>query len=477
MMLPGTLLLFAAGAIFEMHAFPVTGPASEAFPAPTGNRGRADLVVMNDAALTIYPDAVPENPQTLRFPEGVSAVDIFDLNDDGAAEIIAVVKEHVLVWSLSGELAATEPVTLFQAKTQLVHAPGPFPYVLGFEAEGRPVLGLPGETSFDLRDISGALVASTPMDVTAPHRASYGQPFSAEPAHGLLLGSANALELDVRRSIEIEPALPPQLANIERGGLLRRRAAAPSANSANDSNSAYWPWFTLDAATPGKVPEFARWDILYATDAENEESFIRLRNPAAATKAASRVSPPRRFPGVLLNTESITPDFNGDGLVDLLLWSDPTPGFSIDHVVRLLTMDRRSVRFTAHCFDTKRARFSSAATASVLLDARALPRRARQENAAPVHLLVVDDFDGDGRSDLGCALTETEFGVWRFTEAGFSTMPEFSLAFPEPLHSVEFCESLAPNEGCSIGLRGENTLYLLRATAPARAGGSQSPRP
>lgn len=465
---PATLLLLLGGALFEVHGFTVSSPSVETFPAPVDNRGCADLAVLDNDTLSIYPDALPGTPRTLRFPENVSAVDLFDLDGDGALEVIAVAGENIIVWSLDEDGAPAEPITLFQAKTQLAHAPGPYPYVLGVESEGKPLLGLPGERVFELRDVTGALIASAPMDIAGPHRASYGRPFSAEPVCGALLGGPDALELDVRRSIEIEPALPQQIANIERGGKLRRRAAPASASPANESSLAYWPWFALAVTAGARTSAFSQWDVLYSRTAANDESFVRLRSPATTVKNQPRVSPPRRFPGVLLNSERMMPDFNGDGFVDLLLWSDPAPGFSVDRLVRLFTVGLRPIRFTVHFFDPKRARFRPGADASLILDAEAFPHPRGHDEAAPLHLLVLEDFDGDGRTDLGGAVTETVFSVWRFTEAGFAATPEFTHTFSEPLRAVEFCESLAPGVGCSIGLRGENTLYLLRASAQAR---------
>lgn len=464
---PGTLLLILSGALFEMHGFTISGPTAEAFPAPLDSHGCADLAVLDEGALTVYPDAHPDNPYALRFPQNVSAVDLFDLDGDAVVEVVAVAGDQILMWSLDEARAGAEPVTLFQAKTQLAHAPGPYPYVLGVESEGKPLLGLPGETVFELRDVTGALVASASMDIAGPHRASYGRPFSVDPARGPLLGGPDAIELDVRRSIEIEPALPVPIANIDRGGLLRRRAALSSGNATKETNLAYWPWFALALAANERTSPFAQWDVLYSRSAENGESFVRMRSPTALAKNQPRVSPPRRFPGVLLNSDSVLPDFNGDGLADLLLWSDPAPGFSINRLVRLLTAGLRPLRFTVHFFDPKRARFQPTADASLLLDADAFPPYRSENDSTPVHLLVLGDFDGDGRTDIGCAVTETVFNVWRFTDTGFAAKPEFTHTFSEPLRGVEFCEPLAPGKGSSIGLRGENTLYLLRANGQA----------
>ena len=458
------LVLALCGALFDVSEFPLAGPASTVIPVPLDSAGCADLVVFDEGRLTIYWDAQPESALSVEPPPATSAVDFFDLNGDGAAELVLVAEERIFSWALSKDRPDSAPQELFTMKTQFARVAGPFPYVMAFKQEGKALLGLPGEGAFEVRDTAGTIVASAPMDRTAPLRASYGRPFSAEPVETPTLGDVGALEIEVTRSIEVEPALPILMTPGDRGAMARRRAAPPTLQAAKSMSVAFWPWFSLGTVPGARTGEFGQWDVLYAYEKQTGESLIRLRSGGTGG-SRPRVGPPRAFAGTLLNSAACSPDFNADGYVDLLLWDRSVPGMPLDRLAKTFIWGRRPLKFTAHYFEPKRAAFSPSVSAALLVETQL----SAQEVSGPIGALTVADFNADGRSDLGGAVGERLFNVWLTLESGFEAIPAFTCELPEQIQAVEFQERLAPEEGCSLGLRGERALYLLRPRKQAPA--------
>jgi hypothetical protein len=74
---------------------------------------------------------------------------------------------------------------------------------------------------------------------------------------------------------------------------------------------------------------------------------------------------------------------------------------------------------------------------------------------------VLRDFDGDGRTDLGCSTTQDEWSAWLFGENGFSGRPDFSTRFDEPIERVEFRTALDGGASAAVGLRTRSRLHIL----------------
>ncbi|HNR33152.1 MAG TPA: hypothetical protein PKI11_19840, partial [Candidatus Hydrogenedentes bacterium] len=446
------------------HAFPIPDTPARFFVAPLTDPDVADLAVLHGHALTVYPRGLPDTPRTLPLPPETSAVDVFDLDGDDVAEVIAVAGDRIVSWSLAAAETSPTPIDLFRLSTQLADCgPAPFLYVLGVEWEGRVVLGLPRETTFELRDVAGALVGDFPLTTEAPHRASYGRPFTMQIVDPPLIGPEHALEIEVRRSIEIEPDLPRALAPPDKRAALQRRSIAPPGIATPEANPAYWPWFPLVPSQTDPVgrEELARWDVLYAlADAGAGASLIRLRTPGRTPQDAPRVGPERRFPGAILNTPDRLPDFNGDGFTDLALWNPAEQWSTPNALARAAVTGRAAWRLTVHLFEPARRRFSPAPTAQLRVDAPfSWTMRARAD--APTPIIVFEDFTGDGRTDFGCATAVDEFRVWRAGETGFDPAPAFRARFAEPVHAIEFVGRF-DRAAAAVALRGEDTLFLLR---------------
>jgi hypothetical protein len=75
----------------------------------------------------------------------------------------------------------------------------------------------------------------------------------------------------------------------------------------------------------------------------------------------------------------------------------------------------------------------------------------------------VEDFDGDGRTDFGCATAPDTFAVWLFGEEGFAENPNFQHVFPEPINAIVMRKALSGAGKTSLALRGDHTLYFLQA--------------
>ncbi len=457
------ILLAVPGVLFDVQSFPAPAGA-RFFLAPLDAAGGADLVVLHDHGLTVYADGQPAGARELALPPETSALDVFDLDGDAVSEVIAVAGDRILTWSFERGESPPEPVELFRLHTQLAGCgPAPFLYVLGIEWAGRAVLGLPLETAFELRDAAGAFVASFPLTTEAPHRASYGRPFTVDTINPPVIGPRDALEMDIRRSIEIEPSLPRELAASDKHSLLARRSLPPRTAETAGNNPAYWPWFALLAkhSTAVAPQDLAQWDVLYSlADEDSGTSCIRFRMPGNSPKGAPRIGPERRFAGAVLNAPDRLPDFDGDGFVDLAVWMREERLPAANALARLAATGRASWRLVVHLFDARKRRFEPASTAHIVIDAPV----AWLVNAAagpPAHLVLFEDFDADGHTDFGCATDADEFSVWRWDGAGIERTPVFQMRFPESLREVAFHSSREPGAGVTVGLRGSDSLFLL----------------
>jgi hypothetical protein len=155
------------------------------------------------------------------------------------------------------------------------------------------------------------------------------------------------------------------------------------------------------------------------------------------------------------------PDFNNDGLTDLALWILPSTAPTPDRLAAALTVGQWPVRITTHLFEPPRRRFSPLPSAYVNLmlpTAWFLSMPAR----SPLRHVVLNDLDGDGRTDLACATGPRDFAAWRCTETGFPATPSWEHRFNTPVQEVVFRTPLEPNRGTAVALRTEKRLYVLR---------------
>jgi hypothetical protein len=445
----------------------VPAPDTQFVMAPSESGGEMSLFALAGRSLTIYAGARTAHVRTIGLPDDATAVDLYDLNGNGAVEVIVVAGERVLRYVIDRDIPES-PQLLFSAKNQFAGAVDrPFLHVLGIEWEGRRLIGLPAADTFVLYDARGEPVAEWPIGIDAPHLAAWGQPFTLDTPHHSVTPGGNILEFEVQRRIAIVPQLPDGLPVLDKERLGMPVAARPPAPDSH-SDPGYWPAFPLTApvpaqrerAAPASLPAgLADAEVLHARVREApHDTLIRLRTPGrGAQPRAFRTEPAKRYPGALLNTRGDRPDFNGDGLVDLALWSLPAAMPTMDRVAKALTLGRWPVRVTAHLFKPERRRFAPVPESYIEIDVPAVWFMAAP-GEPPLRMVLFDDFDGDGRTDFACATEPAVFSVWLFGNHGFSAGPDWQHTFPEPLSGVEFGRA----GGTIAALRGERAVYLLK---------------
>jgi hypothetical protein len=182
----------------------------------------------------------------------------------------------------------------------------------------------------------------------------------------------------------------------------------------------------------------------------------------SSDQAPIEEGPMRSYPGRLGVLED-SPDFNGDGFADLLLWNTPMPGTSVESLVRTLLGRTWPVRLTVHLFSVEKQRFEPSVAASLSVKA---PVPWFLDEEGPVRHPVFRDFNGDGNSDLAFCTDENTFSVWLYQD-GFKSAPDETHVFDEPITRVELTADLDESGRHAIVLRSEHHRHaLLPASAP-----------
>lgn len=267
----------------------------------------------------------------------------------------------------------------------------------------------------------------------------------------------------VSRIIEFEPELPDDLLPLETRRLRYRRGTLSQARDAADQGPASWPWFPLrtDGARSRRViyalaPPDSRNTIIRIQEFEQEPASIAERN--------ARLGPERWYPGALVLPGDGLPDFNKDGYTDLVLWRSPEPGTSVDSLTRILMQGIWPVDLTTHLFSVEKRRYEPVPSARVKCNAPVL-WFLTSGSGVPLRHCVLRDFDGDGRTDLGCSTAPGIYSVWLYGKRGFGADPDHTQVVAGPLVAIDFCGDLETRGRTSLALRTEKALYVLRATA------------
>lgn len=460
------LPLFLVSALFDVWHIPLSDPAAPVFLAHADADKTTDIFVLNGNNLAAYSTRLKRPPTMAVLPDGASGFDVADIDEDGVSEIIAVCGDNIMSYKLVPAGSAPVAKTLFVKHNQLsAPAVQPFPYVMvvryddlttGIET---PALALPCENTFELRRFSGAIFASYPIGSETSHRISYGSPFSTAWVDPPQAGPAGSIEAEVNRVIAFEPELPPDLMPIAAQPSGYRRGTLLQARDAAGAGPESWPWFPLKtggATTPRALYALAGPDyrdtVVCVRDAKSDDVDLSGKNVV--------VGPPRRYPGILCVLPDDLPDFNGDGYVDLLLWHAPEPGLSVDSLTRVLLGQKWTVNLTAHLFNPRKNRFEPRPASHIALQIP-VDWFMSMTASGPLRHVVLRDFDGDGRTDLGCAVAQNEWAAWLFGEGGFASRPDFSMQSDEPIERVEFRAILDGGESTSIGLRTRTALHLI----------------
>lgn len=459
------LPLLILSALFDVRSIPLDDPSALVLLAGVDGTGRTGVFVLNGHALTVYCVDSSREPKSVMLAEGTSGFDIADLDGSGFAQVVAVCGDAVMSYRFVAAGEPPEATTLFRLDTQL-SAPSirPYPYVIAVRDEDADsesdtfALALPCKNTFELRRLDGSLISSWPMGSDSAHRISYGSPFSATWIDRPLAGPDESIEAQVTRVISFEPELPPELASAAAQPSARHRWLV-DARQAASTPPERWPWFPIntDGTTSTRAlyalaaPDY-RDLVVRVRESRSEDVDLRGKNVV--------IGPERLYPGALCVPQEDLPDFNGDGYADLLLWHAPEPGLSVDSLMRVVLRRKWKLNLTAHLFNPEKNRFEPRAASGISLWAP-VDWFASMPPSGPLRHMVLRDFDGNGRTDVGCAVSPNHWSVWLFGEDGFSSRPDFAKKFDEHIERVEFRAALDSGTATTVGLRTRNWLHLL----------------
>lgn len=448
-----------AAAALQAFTIPVRDNDACCFAADLSGRGTADLCVIDGLLMRVHPGGGEAGAWSVAFEPGTAAVDIADLDGDGAPELVAVRGGDILSRPLE-EGATGMWTVLFQADTRFSGgAPRPFPLVLAVPWGGRTVLALPTDDWLELRTPAGELVERFAIGAGAAHKVSLGEPFLAGAVYPPLVGPPGSLELRVSRREAAVPDLPQELPAVAlpAGAAPRQRRAALAAAAAGDTPVESWPWMPLRT---GRDAGDDRVFYAYAPGGKRE-TLVALRRAAPATGggtgAGMRLTPARRYPGILAEPEGEA-DFDGDGHTDLVLWNVRPPMPTVGAVGRALAGGEWPVRIALHAFDPASEKYGVKPwkAAEVLAGAQWLLEGAR----GPLRDLRALDFNGDHRTDLAFLCGEKTFCLWPSRGAGFSSAIE-TLPLPCPVADTVLTTDLDTSGNALAVLRGDGALVVV----------------
>jgi hypothetical protein len=460
------IAFFIATPFLEVRQFPAHERGASYFMAPLSREGAPGLFCLQGGNVHVYSLEEGGAPRIFVLPEGTTAVDAFDLNGDGAVEIIVIagrrVMRMVVAAGSSPAGVPAEPQELFRASSQFAEAESqPFLHVLGVIWQGQRVLGIPDEESYTLYGARGEIVATWPIGSETRPQTAMGRPFAASVAAVSTMGPPGALEMRLRREIAIQPALPEALPIAP--PVVIGKTTAPAAYVNEGENYLYWPAFglaTTETAT-GQPEELRRAQVLHAFDmARGPRTVVRLQTPGrTGDSGAYRVEPEMHYPGLRVGAEFSAPDFNRDGLADLLLWRDAGPVSATSRLSKSLVTGTRTIRMAAHSFDPKRRRFSPEPDSHFSVEVPA-GWAAGGSHTPPLRHVLVADINGDGATDFAMATGEAAYAVWLYGEEGFGGAPDWHHTFSAPLEELLFHGKFGGN-GEGFALRTRDYVYTL----------------
>ena len=445
----------AQAAVFDVYTIPLEDPRAEVFLAQTNPEAVPGLFVLEGSRLTLHPDADAGDPITVELDRGTSAFDVADLDGDGHGEVVAICGDRIVTYSLEPGGIPT-PRELFSLETQLADpSVGPYPHVLTTAKAGRTVLVLPTETALEVRKHDGSLDSRYPISSEEEPAGAKVHRFRAGSADPTQVAPAGGLEGRVTYVVEPRLEAPEDLFPAYQRQPYYRRGTALQAHDAAGLDAVLWPWFPL--RTDGTTELRAH----YAVD---RRTLVRLRNPERPNTAADpfKLGPVRRYPGEIVVLAQDLPDFDGDGYVDLVLWTTPEPALSVGSMSRELLRQDRPVRVAVYLFLPEKNRFAPSPAAWFTCRVPTV-RFLMQDAAGPLQNMVLRDFDGDGKTDCGLSVQENAFAVWLYDD-GFLPQPDEAHTLPEPPAELVFKEDLDGNGRTSLAFRTTRAIHVFRAS-------------
>ena len=456
------VLYCAGGALLQLQTLSWTPDKSTCFVADATMDGIADIFVVEEYGVRVYGRWTTEPLFAFELPPNTSALDVADVDRDGTADLVAVCGDKILQYPLRKK-GGEEPKTLFTLENQFSRTAGfPFPSVLVVDRDHQPLIALPRDQALDICDLDGKVVESYPISVQTPYQMPEGRPFNFAISSIAQAGPSTALEFRISsvvsfKSVSAEDSLPVDIDTAGRIGTSRQQWEADNLDPES------WPWFPVGPGAAGNVR------ALYRTAGSRASATaIRIRtlpDPDSDNPVPDRIGPARQYPGTLLVREGNAPDFDGDGFTDILLWKSQEPSFTADTLARAAARKTWPLSITSHLFLPEKQRFAPKPGSNLTVDVP-LAWLLAPSRFGPLRVVILRDFDGDGKIDFGCLTAEDTLTVWRAEENGLAREPAFQHRFSASVKQVLFETDLEGEGRTSVGLRAGNHLHILRPWSP-----------
>ncbi len=434
-------VLTLSATVFDVQSIPMAEPKPQVFYCQGDAQGNAAVCDLAGNSLTVYLRS--GEARTLALPDGVGAFDIAPLEEGAAPQVVCRRGKQVFAIPLVASTQRIEPVALFETENP---EPGvavrPFPWVMVVPNDGRLGILLPVEDAHEFRSISGEVLARYPNATPEnPSEADMRVYTLARNMTPLVSGELAFLVVDVERS---GTGLPDEFTLAD--------------SDSGHHEATFRHEFPLSSTDSSLRVEYGyhreTWDTLITMPLVAPKAIALKKNEPPAKK-----SPARRYPGTLMVDGEYAPDFNGDGYTDLLLWSAPKPGLSIDSLIRTAIGNTWPVRLTVHLYSADKKRFDPAPIATIAMQVPVF-WFVDLGKGHPFPLWLVRDFDGDGKTDLLLSSKDSELSVW-LARDGFGAAPSETMTFLEPLEQIIASSDVDLKGRTGLVIQGQSRLHLL----------------
>lgn len=447
------VLYALSGAFFELHSFPLNTEAPSeplTFFVNADQDANADLAILEGRNLTV---ATQRGVYEVVLPENTSVFDVTDVAGDPLSEVVAFVGTEAIAMPLSGG----EPKRLFEAESLWSRAAfDPRPAVLAVQHEGGKAIALPTSEGWELRSTNGFVTATTPYE-SVDRSFSYGAAGNC--------GTTASLELTFHLGATYQAGVGLEAGDEPRTLVADAALASPAAlrNAVAEPPGA-WPHFLVRRDAESRKATRA-----YCAVDESLTTLVRIAqfatDPEGLPAAAIEPGPARRYAGALAATSwNLVPDFNNDGYADLILWNAPQPGISVDALLRTVTARDWPITLAVHLFSPEKGRFEPAVATALTTR---IPVSWFLSGGLPLRCMVLEDFNGDMKTDLGMCTEDSEFSIWLYSD-GFAPNADEKHRFAEKIADVELVGNAKTDGRSSIVLRGEKHIFALYAATNRR---------
>ncbi|MFA6243846.1 MAG: hypothetical protein WC655_23085 [Candidatus Hydrogenedentales bacterium] len=435
-------VLTLSATVFDVQSMPMAEPKPQIFYSQGDAHGNAAVCALAGSSLTVYFRS--GEARTLALPDGVGAFDIASLEEGAAPQIVCRIGKQVFAIPLAATGQRIAPVTLFETENP---EPGAavqaFPRTMVISKDGRRGLVLPFEDAQEFRGLSGELLARYPN--AAPENPSVEDMRVYSLAGKMAPLVPGGLAFIVGDDEMIGTGLPDEF------------TLAESASGHHEATfRREFPLSSTDSSLRVEYGYHAEtWDTLITMPLVAPKANASKKNEPPAKK-----SPARRYPGTIMVDREYAPDFNGDGYTDLLLWSAPKPGLSIDSLIRTAIGNTWPIRLTIHLYSPDKKRFDPAPVTTIAMQVPVFWFVDLGRKRHPFPLWLVRDFDGDGKTDLLLPSKDSELSVW-LARDGFGAAPSETMTFLEPLEQIIASSDVDLKGRTGLVIQGQSRLHIL----------------